>query len=148
MKRRLMIIVAVFGVLLLAGCGASHDAAVPQETTEQTRQPAITEISEEVVVMHDALLPMDDPEGEESDYYVKGSYEGQNVFWVTMAADERRFPVPISDTAIYLTDSGENYIEKVSFSYMTSDGERHNVEQYRITANRRTNAQPPLSVGG
>lgn len=154
MKKAWYILFLLTLMAMLAGCdgkwggdSASEEAAAaPDGEVQQTL--SITEISDESVVSHEVILPYAErADGQENQYYYTAAYEGKYVYWVIRASDEQRVAVPVSETTVYYTDAHAGYIEQVAFAYTTSDGEKHDVTQYRLVVSGDTE-EAPVDDGG
>lgn len=110
--------------------------------TERNNPPAdekinVGEISEEKVMMNEKLAQVEYEEGEDqvSPFYKRGtSKEGTACYLVRLAGETADMEIPMDNTVIYTMDEGESYLEQIAFS-MEIDGEKMEIEQYRIYVN-------------
>lgn len=145
MRRVSQILLLAMLLAVLSGCSgqAPQDNTSPDLEAANREAVFITAISEETVISHEVILPFAGDDGQENPYYYADAYDGKYVYWVVRAADEQRVAVPVAETTVYHTDLHSGYLEQVAFTYTTSDGEQHDVSQYRLVV-----ATEDLSEGG
>lgn len=126
MKRNVVILSIVISAfiltLMLAGCS-------PQKPTATDLK--ITNISDETVLSHEKLMPLESETPLANPYYRLGTHEKKSVYWVK-PTDKEEIPLPVNDTIIYLADYGDSFLEKVQFNY-EADGSIVEATQYQIT---------------
>ncbi len=125
-------------VCSLTACKAEQ-TTFPTDGNEPPADEKINvgEISEEKVMMNEKLAQVEYEEGEEqvSPFYKRGTgKEGTACYLVRLAGETTDMEIPMDNTVIYTMDEGESYLEQIAFS-MEIDGEKMEIEQYRIYVN-------------
>lgn len=124
--------IAILGLSVMALSGLVTGCSMVGKGDSSDSVSEVTNISDEEIVMTASLDLVTYNSGEEklNEYYKKSTDKEGNLCYV-LNADGKEMYVPLDNTVVYTMESGDPYIEKVTFSYDV-DGENVETEQYRI----------------
>lgn len=124
--------IAILGLSVMALSGLVTGCSMAGKGDSSTGASEVTNISDEEIVMTASLDLVTYNSGEEklNEYYKKGTDKEGNLCYI-LNADGKEMYVPLDSTVVYTMESGDPYIEKVTFSYDV-DGEKIGTEQYRV----------------
>lgn len=124
--------IAILGLSIMTLSGVVTGCSLGSKGDSSINAAEVTNISDEKVAMTASLGLVTYNENEEklNDYYKKGTDKEGNLCYV-LNADGKELYIPLDSTVIYTMESGDPYVEKVTFSY-DIDGEKVETEQYRV----------------
>lgn len=129
MRKKIIAILAVAAMTVsLAACSNQNEPMMDDGV-----QTAITDMSEGEVLEHEEIgvFGFESGEEHENDFYKRTTVEDENVYAVRRVSDGEVVNLPINDTVVYTSKSGECYYENVEFVYK-EDGEEKTMQQYQL----------------